>query len=305
MQKPIKNKNPLLNYLYFWLDMFEFNVWNLKKDFFLYSDLIWDIDIDNSDASYIEIFWIIFYYEKINISWFWNWLKFITVVDWIPISCFTLLHWKPQTHLKNWWHSKDKVVLYSSFFVLDSLQKLPFTIKEFVWTCFDYNNSLLYRLDICLDVPYTIKELKPIFIDIKKPSSSIWTDKKHPEFYQTYYIWEIQTSINRNSLIRIYDKVLDTWKKHKAFLYPHLQNNNDVRRIELELRPEQAKRFHNYSIMELLENKNDIIGSIFSEFLNKKNTWKILFRKMRIKYKNLSKKKIWFKTSISWLLTYS
>jgi hypothetical protein len=49
--------------------------------------------------------------------------------------------------------------------------------------------------------------------------------------------------MNRHYLIRIYDKVLDTWKKHKAFLYPHLENNNDVRRIELELRPEQAKRY--------------------------------------------------------------
>ena len=50
-----------------------------------------------------------------------------------------------------------------------------------------------------------------------KPFGIIWVDTKHPEFFQTYYLWEVQNK-NRNSLIRIYDKVLDTWKKKKGFL---------------------------------------------------------------------------------------
>ena len=291
MKKNKKFKNPLENYLYFWIDMFEFNTSNLKKDFSLYSELVWNLDQDNSNIAYIELFDTIFSYKNINISWFWKWLIFETSIDWFPVPCFALLHWKPQDHLKKWWHSKDKIVLYSSFFVLDSLQKLPFTVLEFIWTLFDYKNALLYRLDACLDVPYTILELSKIFLDMKKPSSAIWTDKKHPEFYQTYYLWEIQNSKNRNSLIRIYDKVLDTWKKHKAFLYPHLQNNNDVRRIELELRPEQAKRFHNYNIMELLENKNDVIGSIFSEYVNKRIPEKYHLEKGSLNIKTFPKRK--------------
>ena len=48
--------------------MFEFNIKNLKKDFFLYSELVWNLDQDNSNIAYIEILDVIFSYKKINIS---------------------------------------------------------------------------------------------------------------------------------------------------------------------------------------------------------------------------------------------
>lgn len=262
-----KFKNPLLDYIYFWLDMFEFNLKSFKTDCFFYDELVWNIDDDNSDSAYIEIEWIKFNYDRVNISWFGDWLKFRTIVNWEIVSCFSLLKGAPMTTGK--WASKDKVVLYSSFFVLDSLNFLPFSLVTFIWTQFKYSNAILYRLDICNDLPLTIKELSPIFIDLKKPSSAIWTDTKHPEFYQTYYLWEIQNK-NRHSLIRIYDKVLDTWKKQKWFLYPHLEHNKDVRRIELELRPEQSKKYHKYCILDILQNKNNIISSIYCEYVNKR-----------------------------------
>ncbi|MDQ7022943.1 MAG: hypothetical protein Q9M97_05435, partial [Candidatus Gracilibacteria bacterium] len=250
--------------------MFEFTLGSLKKDFLLYSELVWNLDNDNSNFAHIELFGKIFTYKNINITGYGKGLIFESSFDGISIPCFSILEGKEQKQFKKGGRSKDKIVLYSSFFVLNSLQKLPFTINEFIGTLFNYDNALLYRIDICVDVPYTIKDLIHIFADIKKPSSAIGTDKKHPEFYQTYYIGEIQSSKNRNSIIRIYDKVLDTWKKHKAFLYPHLHKNSDVRRIELELRPEQAKRYHNYSILDLLDNKDDVISAMFAEYLNKK-----------------------------------
>jgi hypothetical protein len=39
---------------------------------------------------------------------------------------------------------------------------------------------------------------------------------------------------------RIYDKKADTFKKKKAFLYTHLDNEN-VNRIEVEIRPDYAE----------------------------------------------------------------
>jgi hypothetical protein len=62
--------------------------------------------------------------------------------------------------------------------------------------------------------------------------------------------------------------VLDTFKKQKSFLYPHLKHNVDVRRIELELRPIECQRYL-YSITDFLENKDSIIQKIFINYLNK------------------------------------
>ena len=286
-----KFKNPLKKYIYFWIDHFEFSVWSLKRDFFMYDELVWEIDKDNTPDWFIDIEWLIFKYDRINANWYWDWLKFETSIDWIPVSCFALVKWWDIKWLNNWAKSKDKVILYSSFFVLDSLNKLPFTLQEFVWLLFNYENALLYRLDLALDVPLTIKQLSPIFLDMQKPDSWIWTDKKHPEFYQTYYLWNPKNSENRHSLIRIYDKVLDTWKKHKWFLYPHLKNNKDVRRIELELRPEQAKVYHKYSILDLLQDKNNIINSIFSKYINKRIPEKYHLEIWSLKIKKFSKRK--------------
>ena len=142
-----KFKNPLLDYIYFWLDMFEFNLKSFKTDCFFYDELVWNIDDDNSDSAYIEIGWVKFNYDRVNISWFGDWLKFRTIVNWEIVSCFSLLKGAPMTTGK--WASKDKVVLYSSFFVLDSLNFLPFSLVTFIWTQFQYSNARLYRLDIC------------------------------------------------------------------------------------------------------------------------------------------------------------
>jgi len=49
-----------------------------------------------------------------------------------------------------------------------------------------------------------------------------------------------------------------------------LQNNFDVRRIELELRPENCRKYHNYDISDFLINKNKILENIYLEYINKK-----------------------------------
>jgi len=283
-------KNIFKKYIYFWLDELEFNLEKFSDDVYFYNDLVFNLDSDNTPVWFINLFDMNFTYIKIKVSWFASGLMFLLSIDWKSIPCFALLPWKEIKFKKAVWFSKDKVVLYSSFFVLQNIWKLNFTLEEFVWTLFNYKKATLYRFDICCDLPFTIKELEPLFLAKYKPTSSIWEDKKHPEFYQTYYFWQIQNS-NRNSLFRIYDKVLDTWKKHKTFLAPHLENNNDVRRVELEIRPEQAKKYSDYSILSLLSN-DKIISSIFLSYINNLIPEKYKQENIELETKKFAKRKM-------------
>lgn len=75
--------------------------------------------------------------------------------------------------------------------------------------------------------------------------SAIGKDRKHEGFAQTYYSNELQNSKNRNRLFRVYDKILDSFRKGKTWLFPHLSGQADVRRVELELRPDYCQRLCN------------------------------------------------------------
>ncbi len=266
VNKKIYTKSIYKNYLFFGLDELEFTLENSKKDIVFFNDLELNIDFDNSNVWYIEIFDLTFTYTKTYIKWYNYWLIFHLSIDWLSIPCFSIFFWKETNFKWKQGKSKDKVVIYSSFFVLEKLWKLDFTIQQFV--LINFINPELYRLDIALDLPYTIKELQKTLFKWTEFFSAIWRDIKHSEFHQTYYIKNPQSSQNRKYIIRIYDKILDTWKKKKHFLYPHLQKSTDVRRIELELRPIEADRLP-YTIEEILENKDNCISKIFFTYLNK------------------------------------
>ena len=279
------NINILKDYLFFGLDMLEFTLHNVKKDSFFhhYWGIIWNLDADNSNRAYILIDNFKFSYQKIYAKWYDYWLQFSTVIDGEIIDCFCLLLWKNIFNSEK--KSKDKVVFYSSFFVLEYTNKLPWTLEEF-FEYFFHPKAKLYRMDAALDLPYTIKQINNSFFAWIRFFSQIWEDKKHPEFSQTYYIKNPQSSQNRSYIIRIYDKILDTFKKQKHFLYPHLKNADDVRRIELELRPRECERLEKYKISEILWNNNKIIQKIFAEYFNKNlefKNYELDFEKLELK----------------------
>lgn len=262
-----KLENPLNKSIFFGCDMLEFTIFSLKHDtYFKDYWLLLNLNTTNTQLAYIDLFDMTFTYHKIQLKGYDFWLQFSLVIDWLTVYCFTLCFW---TDIFNWKsRSSDKVVLYSSFFILEKLWKLTFTLNEFYNTLFKTETCKLYRLDLALDLKTDIKELQNTIFNWIRFFSQIWEDKKHPEFSQTYYIKNPQSCQNRRYLIRIYDKILDTFKKQKGFLYPHLINNYDVRRIELELRPIICKKYHNKDISYLLTNKDDLLYNIYIEYLN-------------------------------------
>ena len=256
--------------LFFWIDELEFTFldWDLFNNVFF--DFTSSIDDDNSSFAYLYLsdFDIKFHYSKIYPKWYDWWLKFSTIVDDQIIDCFALIKgrdWKIMS-------SKDKVVFYSSFFILQQLWKLSFSLFDFM-SCF--GDCKLHRLDVALDLPLDIKQINQSIFSSVNFFAQIWRDKKYDTFSQTYYINNPRSDRNRKYIFRIYDKILDSVKKQKSFLYPHLVNNSDVRRIELELRAEECSRILNYSVYDILQNKNNCVYDIFSFYFNKHSNIKL------------------------------
>lgn len=84
--------------------------------------------------------------------------------------------------------------------------------------------------------------------------------------YETYYTRNILSDKNRLMITRIYDKLSDTFKKKKWFLYTHL-DHKFVNRVEVEIRKEYAQTI-GYNIYDLLQNV-EIQWKVFIEFFNK------------------------------------
>lgn len=249
--------------IFFWLDEFEVylnDYISIVCDKWRQHNFKW-IDEDNSADYYLKLYWKTFSVSLTHPKGFWKAYQFRTVVEWVSVSLFMIRY---PSNFPEW---KISLVIYSSFFVLQDL--LDINISLFIQDKFKVSPyGSMRRFDIALDTTIPVKTLKNQYFSNTEFSAQIWKDTKHKFFHQTYYIWNIQTSTNRKYLFRIYDKVLDTWKKNKWFLYSHLRENPEVRRIELEMRSHEAAR-QEYSYIDILENRNWCVEKIFFHYLNK------------------------------------
>lgn len=260
---------------YLWLDELEFTFDSIEKNLNLYDIDTWlapayTLDDDNSSFAEINL-WIALQYERFYPKWYTSWLKFFHIwqnSDWHlkKADCFAILFWDNERKIS----SNNKIVIYSWFFVLEQIKKIDFTISEFIQNFFNLEKCKLHRFDVCMDLPYSVDVLMGEIFNWVNYYSKLWKDVKNNAFWQTYYFNDSRTDKNRNYLIRVYDKVLDSVIKKKLHLFPHLENNPNMRRIEIEFRSEWCKnKLRNYSISDLLNNKNNVIPLVFCNFFNK------------------------------------
>jgi len=246
--------------LFWWLDHLEVYLESFE---YLIDDHGREVDLekefpnDEKSSYYIELYKKHFKIEKFFPKWYSHGYQFTLAISDIPVTLFAVLYPQKQEHRKS-------VVIHSSFFITQ--EHIGISILEFLDDNFLIDH--IRRLDIALDIPLTIQKLLKDYFSQVHFHSQVWRDEKSIWFHQTYYIGQLQSNKNSKYLIRIYDKLLDTWKKSKWFLYPHLRNNSDVRRIELELRRDECKRLW-YSYRDILQNNNYEIQYIFSHYLNK------------------------------------
>lgn len=144
------------------------------------------------------------------------------------------------------------------------------------------------RIDICLDLPnVTVDYLyqKIIWNEHKKNVSKIFYNKKKG-IEETIYFWEKSRKKNNYQLIRIYDKLLDSKKKKKEWLYwEEYKECESVTRLELEIREEKAK----FWTVDKLQNQNFIFSVIVKQFykFNYQFFWFLKFDDF-LNYKKLS-----------------
>lgn len=201
--------------------------------FFWWNNIFRDIEIEktlfkindtNTSAWYIDYTLndknLRFKYSLVTPTWYLQGFKFETVFEWEIIDLFHVSFWDSSWTIK----TRNKITFYSSFlvsywpdFIFDFIQ--DFFIDEYI--------DWLRRFDIALDLPENKQNLIKTFKKI--PSSEIGWNREEKE-RETIYFWNRK---NKTTLVRIYDKIKDTLKKWKSFLYDFWDAEN-VTRVEIE-----------------------------------------------------------------------
>ena len=246
--------------LYFWVDQIEFDMVTPAFDFER------RLNINNTPSWYCSIFvngtFYDFEYRLIYARGFGNSYQFTTVVQNQPVVCFSLLYGSAASRVK----TPGRIVIHSTFLVITSNGMLPYSMIDFISSAFPSINYRITRLDIALDVSTPLPKLISYWDKIPRFHSEMWVDLKYEWYAQTYYTSALQKKDNRYRLFRIYDKVLDSFRKGKVWLFPHLQWP-EVRRVELELR-ERALTSLPYSLFQILSSGSTVVTSIFASHLS-------------------------------------
>lgn len=219
---------------HFWIDHLEI-YWTFKNE-----NIFKKLDFDNSNYSEM---WN-FTYLKTKVPRYLY--KIIFFKD--NYSMFAYYKWDNKQTIP----TKDYIVIYST----------AFRLNENILLFLESNLELLHcrRFDICLDIKYEINSLLKYFID-----NSTWRDYKNSWNIETRYYWQVRNTKNKRYIIRVYNKILDIIEKRKHKLYWDYLLEKYITRVELEIRPELAKKV-NYR--ELLTDKSILIW-IYKNYLCK------------------------------------
>jgi len=232
-------------------------------------------DIYYFGVDYIEVLWTLNKLEEINF-WFWfnDWNR-KTIFPWFilrkddrvtnyeykivfsynGIDCYAYHVWQ-----ENWAvTTEDFLSVYWVAFTIfpDFSEIINFINKEM-------NVNKVRRFDLALDVLIDIKDIHKNFNKLKQ-KWSIFFD----EYWkvQTFYIWEKKKKNNRYKLLRVYNKKDDIIIKKRQKLYPDYLLQDNVTRIEIEIRSELAQ---NCDLNNLLDKtyKFDLFLTYINKYTN-------------------------------------
>lgn len=205
----------------------------LKTDkFFKNFNLLKEINETNTNLAYYDYVWedweVIEFKYSINTPA--NYSKgytFSTLVNNKIIDAFNVALAK-----KEWVRSNHKLTIYASFIVAYWTEFIYKFLNDFFDTA---NFDRLKRFDIALDLP----ETKENFLNSLKikPTSQLEWDEEKKEFETIYF----GRRRNRTFMLRVYDKIKDTLKKWKSFLYD-FWDATDVTRLEFEFWSQFCKK---------------------------------------------------------------
>lgn len=155
--------------------------------------------------------------------------------------------------------TRDYLCVYSSWIRQLGLDEVLKIIREYF--IIDYSRPYLSRFDIALDVAIPIQDILRKFKQIKQTWAEFYDENG---WVQTKYIGKKKDTQNRNSLIRIYDKITDIKVKDKYDLFSDYLKFPNITRIELEIRQNLAK---NITLEEIVVEDNQ--KAILAQYLGK------------------------------------
>ncbi|NRH21319.1 hypothetical protein HOO68_04715 [Candidatus Gracilibacteria bacterium] len=155
--------------------------------------------------------------------------------------------------------TKDYLCIYSTGIRVLGLPEVLKIIQEHF--IIDYKYPYLSRFDISVDILLPIKDVLKKFKIINQTGAEFYDSNGG---IQTKYIGKKKETENRNSLIRIYDKIADIKVKDKYDIFSDYLKYPHVTRVELEIRQNLAK---NITLEEILVEDN--LKSILAQYVGK------------------------------------
>lgn len=224
---------------HFWLDHLEV-FWTFKYE----EDLFDKLDFDNSNYWEIEEYT----FTKNEVNKF----KYKIIFSKENYSLFAYYKWIPKWP-KQGVGTKDYIVVYSTAFKLLEYEEILYFLE------FYFNLKHCRRFDICIDLKVNIEHLLKYFNNF-----NTWREYKKSWKIETRYIWEVKNSLNKRQLIRIYDKYKDIVAKKKLKLYNDYLIQDNITRVEIEIRQELAKNRNYKDIFD-----NALLFGIFKNYIYK------------------------------------
>lgn len=237
-----------------------------KNSVEFFEDHIWLLDIDNSNFSTINIDWYVFTVQKIYCSQ-WIWMFFSCSYNDVSVPCFEFVKFNENANylFKSYW----KLDFYWSFFRLVEIWYFPKSIFLSINDLFWEENPTLTRFDYRIDFFSYNKK-------ITVPTREEFFSYKHSQsLYDPKYVWEVLTNWllwskdNWRYAIRYYDKLVDSDKKQKVFLYQDYFKYKTVHRLEFELQRNFLKwftffDFYDWQVQDKIESILHINDKLFN-----------------------------------------
>lgn len=209
---------------------------------------------DNSNFLLIDLMGLNFQIQKIENPKF---RKFFSIqFNWINVA-FIWIEW-----------IKKGIVRANDMLEISWQGFLMFWIEFFysIMQKFNFEFIKFKRFDICMDIDVDINYFYDEIINNKHKKKITREYKNHLWKIESFYFWKLENELNNYQCTRIYNKILDSEKKNKLFLYEKYKNEDwtykDVTRFEVEIREDLAK-FYKY---DDLNNLNIIFAKLVKTF---------------------------------------
>lgn len=227
------------NIFNFWIDYLEV-YWELN----CIRELVKGLDADNSNFSHFEDFTVTFDDNIRNYEYKLTFFK-------NNVPCFWYYRW---VMINDFVETKDYICFYGSAFrVLGEKYILGFIRDNIAY-------EKVKRFDLALDITLPIQNILNEFKDIKQTGSKFfWAGGA----IETVYIGQKKRT-NKQTLIRIYNKIADIYAKEKQNLLAEYLNHEYVTRIEIEFREEISC---NIDILQFYERK--YLLDVFYSYISK------------------------------------